>query len=259
MSTSTLTTIVDTENKDDKKSSTQVILPTTGGLPNTTPIRARPPDKPPERRSRVHRPIGSGSTLGILPPYKFREPFTWQDGAMYDETALKQQFVTNLQEIPHVVGMLEEDMTDTDGFTGPNYYEPVMPGLTVPLGANEIWWFQEVIRWSGSGVAGTDQERFGWYTPLGCFMQGTGPQFDGSGSAYLQDMNLNQTLETRLEWESGLGLPEHQSGTQHLTWIEFYVTTGSSVGNLECGFTSITSPGSTVYAGTCLIGMRVSP
>jgi len=258
MSTSTLTTVVGTNNNDEKKSTTTLVLPVASGLPNRTALRSRPQTERPARRSRVHRPHGSGQTVPT-PLYRWTEPFTWQDGALYDETTLKQQFVTNLQEVPHLLGVLQEDMVDTESLTTP-YFQPVLPELTVPLGVNETWYFLEVILWSGAGVSGTNQTLLGWYTPLDALMQGTGPQIDGNGNVYLHQIQLNQTLETQMEWNEVTAIPGHNAGEQRLTWMEFFVTTGTSSGDLECGFTTLTDGiSTTIYAGTCLFGMRLAP
>lgn len=260
MTTSTLTTIVDTPDENRAKSATETVLPIAGGLPDRTAIRARRPEERVQKRSRVHRPHGSGGTVGLPPPYKWRDPFTWVDGSMYGVDLLTQQFVTNLQEVPHVFGVLQEDMVDSSGLVVEPYYKPVFPELTVPMGSNEIWWFLEVIRWSGSGVLGTDITRWGWYTPLDAGIQGTGPTLDAGGNAYLHNIQVNATLETQIEWESGIALPGHNVGEQRLTWMEFYVTTGAIAGDLECGFSTVTDGiEATVYAGTCLMGMRVTP
>jgi len=264
MSTSTLGPTYDEAESEGRKSTVQVVLPTAGGLPDRTAIRGRRPEESARKRSRVHRPHGPSTVFGFSggsAPYRWVDPFTWQDTALYGEGQLRQQFVTNLQEVPRLLGVLQEDMVDSDSDVDPDgsFYKPVFPELTVPMGVNEIWYFLEVIRYSGAGAPGTDQLRFGWYTPLGAFMEGTAPTIDGSGNAFIHDISLNNTLETQQEWENGIAFPEHQNGTQRLVYMDFFVTTGATAGNLECGITSISTQAVTVYAGTCLFGMRLTP
>jgi hypothetical protein len=176
------------------------------------------------------------------------------DGNLYGESDLKQQFVTNFLEIPHVFGVLQEDVVDTESADDP-LYSPVLTGMTIPLGANEVWYFVQMSRYSSAGVS--EFLRFGWYTPLGASVQGVGVSLDANENPEAKRISLNATLPTKLEWEAGA--IEHQSGVQRLDSMEFYVFT-TTAGNLECGFTTFTDNiAVTVYAGTCIMGMRLSP
>lgn len=216
------------------------------------------PAKSRTKTSRITRQHTS-ATVTTGQPYRFIEPFTWVDGNLYGEGELRQQFIANLQEIPHVYNVVQENIVDSDGFDAEPYYVNDSMIGTVALGANETWWFLEVVRWSGAGAPGTDQVRFGWYTPLGATIAGIGPTIDGSGTPYAHDISFNFTGADYLEWEENTSLPEHQNNTIRLTWMELYVKTGSTAGNFSAGFSSITSPATTVYAGSFVLGMRVSP
>src|SRR4249919_93883 len=135
MSTASLTPHTDPPKDDEeRKSTTTVILPVAGGLPNRVALRSRPEEKKSGRRSRTWRNFATGGTTGILYGGTYWvDPTTWVDGSMYNETVLKRQFVQNFQQIPHLFGVLQEDMVDPDFGASP-YFKPVLPELTVPLG-----------------------------------------------------------------------------------------------------------------------------
>ena len=93
-------------------------------------------------------------------PYRWIEPITWQDGAVYSGAELTKQLSTNVAEIPYCVGLIKQE----DFTIPPDTFELVDPELFISVRSGEVWYLEAILYLvpdPGAGMEG------GWSAPQG--------------------------------------------------------------------------------------------
>ena len=222
-------------NKTDRgvTQSKSRVVSTTSSVTSTT-------GKTPESRSRSRISIG---TIVTPPwsPYKWRIPLTWQNGVKYGAAELNQAFITNMDEVPGVLVMMEEDFetsTDSD-------WNDITP-LSYPIGSDETWAFTLVLLYRYSA-----NFRLGFRVPAGA---------DAAGTTFFDDSGGNAEVSTFAPsggvYEASLSTDGDNDAI--VVTIDIVVRNATTIGVFLPTVQPVTvTPTPVVRLGSALIGMRL--
>lgn len=214
----------------------------------TEPPRPSDPTKPRKTRRLPNAPTELTTTN---PYYRWVEPITWVDGSNYGATQLNEQIINNFNEVPRLIVMLEEDWNyDDTGAANQN-----ITGLSFPLGANENWYVigAFVFDWNSTNTVL-------FTVPDGSFVAGDTSFVDYSGAGNGTDEPFTLYGSTPSDTFGQYGNLTQGYGSDN-PFVQIYIMTviGGTAGTFQPLFSGQSPGPSIVKAGSCLIGMRLSP
>lgn len=176
-------------------------------------------------------------------PYKWRVPLTWQDGVKYPASDLNQSFITNMDEVPGVLLMMEEDFPVTEDAV----WTDITP-LSYPIAANESWALTLVLHFWGANYFIP-----GFRVPAGADATAAG-YFFGTGAV----AEFQQWAPSSGIYEPIGAFPDGDTDPAAVITIDIVVRNGATQGVFLPTIVPSTPDSATVLRlGSALIGMKL--